>query len=232
MNADERAQVRLILDTLAERATAAYREKLDAAYGTFSAKGMLQSGNTIRVGVRLMGESAEQLVKDSVDQVSPISMGTDAFAMISETLELFLSSLGQLIDGIVKMAGGAQRGASVQTAAVTLFDEMATRVRKQLELHRFTFMRASSPIQITPRAAGATPPAPKAKGGRPPAEFWDDMWAAIAAQLYDGTLKPTKQVHIEKAMSDWISGHGHDAGTTTIRGRARRLWDAISTDRD
>jgi hypothetical protein len=84
------------------------------------------------------------------------------------------------------------------------------------------------------RQFGATvspPPPPVAKkGGRPPAQWWDDLWIDIARQLYAGDLKPDNQAVIEKAMLDWLVANGHEAGETTIRRRARRLFEAVSRE--
>ena len=33
------------------------------------------------------------------------------------------------------------------------------------------------------------------------------MWAAIAANLYNGDLKPKTQADIERAMADWIAAN-------------------------
>ena len=68
---------------------------------------------------------------------------------------------------------------------------------------------------------------PAKPGGRPPAAFWDDLWAAIAVALYVGELVPKTQADIEGAMADWLEGNGHSAAESTIRARARRLWDGI-----
>ncbi|MET4323713.1 hypothetical protein [Bradyrhizobium sp. RT5a] len=68
------------------------------------------------------------------------------------------------------------------------------------------------------------------KGRRPPADWWDDLWIEIARQLYVGDLKPKRQADIENAMSDWLSRRGSGAATSTIRERARRLWQVIKDE--
>jgi hypothetical protein len=75
--------------------------------------------------------------------------------------------------------------------------------------------------------ADSPPTRDKNTGGRPPKPFWDDMWAAICASIYHNELMPTKQVEIESAMSDWIVANGHEAGTTQIRDKARKLFNLI-----
>jgi hypothetical protein len=232
MNAAERAQVRLILETLSELASAGYREKLEQIHAAAAAKGMSRDSSLINDAMRAMEEVARQLVKDSVDQVAPVSMSIAAFAMLSETVELHLTSLRPFVDRVVAMVAGSQPDDRLLQANAKMFDELASRVKRQLELHRFTFTRASSPILALNATAAPIAQKAQAKGGRPPAEFWDDMWAAIAAMLYDGSLQPKSQATIEKAMSDWIIAHGWDAGTTSVRARARRLWTAIESSDD
>lgn len=68
------------------------------------------------------------------------------------------------------------------------------------------------------------------KRGRPPAKWWDDMWVAIAIQLFEGALQPKLQVDIENAMQEWIIANDKTAATSTVRKRARKLWDALSID--
>jgi hypothetical protein len=109
-----------------------------------------------------------------------------------------------------------------------------------LEAFNVSFLRADIETLIpagTPAAAEVpAAPAPAsaadaqstpAKGGRYPADFWDELWVEIARQLYEGDLKPKKQADIEKAMMDWLAARGEAPGVTTIRERARKLWQAI-----
>lgn len=70
---------------------------------------------------------------------------------------------------------------------------------------------------------------PKAKGGAPRKEFWDDLWIAIFAQLWDGKLKPTTQSDIERAMLDWAERRGEKLGETTVKKPAQKLFKAYKT---
>lgn len=82
-----------------------------------------------------------------------------------------------------------------------------------------------APAVITPLQ---TPSAPVGQPGRLPAEWWDELWIEMCRSLYVGDLKPQKQADLEKAMSDWIVSKGESAATSTVRARARKLWQAIS----
>jgi len=68
------------------------------------------------------------------------------------------------------------------------------------------------------------------KAGRPSAQWWEDMWIEIARQLYAGDLDHHSQAALEKAMHDWIAANGHDAGESTVRRRAQRLFQALNRE--
>jgi hypothetical protein len=71
-------------------------------------------------------------------------------------------------------------------------------------------------------------PQTKHAGGRPPKPFWEQLWAAIAAQIYNGDWKPDKQSDIEKAMHNWLALNEESAGETVVRAKAKLLWDALN----
>jgi hypothetical protein len=56
------------------------------------------------------------------------------------------------------------------------------------------------------------------------------MWVAMTVAIYDGSLVPKSQADIERAMLEWIETHGHSAVVSTVRERARRLWDGLAAD--
>lgn len=93
------------------------------------------------------------------------------------------------------------------------------------------FTAIAAPPPATTASTSATAPTSttaKHAGGAPKKEFWDDLWAAIAAKLYNGDLKPTKQADIEKAMLDWATANTKDGlSEATARTRASKLWKLI-----
>ena len=99
-----------------------------------------------------------------------------------------------------------------------------------VHLRAFGVIFARADIEKLLPAADATPvaevAAPPAKGGRPPIGFWDDLWIDIFGRIYLGDFKPQTQAEIEKAMSQWAIDQNQSAGETTIRDRARKLWNA------
>ena len=231
MDSAARTQIRLILENADDLARTALRSRIEAIYADHSARGLLRSGVTVKVCVRAMEENANGLITRNIDQVSSVAKDTEAFAMIGEATQLFLTFLTNELDDVVAMAtGGIGNPAifdSIDGAAKKHLSEATKRLLRQLELHRFSFIVPSPLPSQTLLQSLPAPPVPKGKGGRIPAAFWDDLWAFIANALYQGDLKPKRQADIEKAMAEWIAANGLDAASSTIRGRARRLWDLI-----
>ena len=145
------------------------------------------------------------------------------------------SAIGDLLEffaidaTIIQMAGGRSHGEpvpSIENAANELFDQLQSKIETKLEILAFNFNGAGDPVASQPSPQSAKP----TKSARPPASFWDDMWASIAGELYAGTLNPRTQAEVERAMLTWIEGHGFSAATSTVRARARRLWDRLQID--
>ncbi len=65
------------------------------------------------------------------------------------------------------------------------------------------------------------------KRGRPPKEWWDDLWTAMFRKIHFGELTPKRQADLENAMHDWLAEHGHEASERTVRGAARKLFEAL-----
>lgn len=87
-------------------------------------------------------------------------------------------------------------------------------------------------VQFDGRGLDILDPAPQparvtGTAGRPPAGWWEDLIVDVFAKIYWGDLKPMQQSHIEAAMQEWISTKGWSASSSTVRKRARKLWDAI-----
>ncbi len=83
-----------------------------------------------------------------------------------------------------------------------------------------------STVDGPPSALAGTTPA-----GRPPATFWDDLWVAMAIQLYNGDLQPDRLAEVERAMHDWLSSKGLGAAEMTVRTRARKLFRAYEAEK-
>jgi hypothetical protein len=228
------------LEYLTEVATREIAERQSAIIADHSAKGLLQSGATIRRVIRAAEEVGAQLVSDSVERVSLITKSDDAFGQLTASFDTFWASLAAILQQTVNVASGRhpldlQEDATYR-AADKLFAKSRALVRKKLELSRHSFAGqspaavklASERTAIQEPATTDTRAAIAKKGGRPPAEFWDDLWATIAVALYSGDLKPRTQADIQRAMTDWIESKGHSAADSTIKARARRLWDRIA----
>jgi hypothetical protein len=92
-------------------------------------------------------------------------------------------------------------------------------------------LQALYPSVRQPTAPSDSSPDPRqTPGGRPPASFWDDLWCSVWGQIYRGDLKPKLQADVEKAMLEWASAHGHEPSHSTIRSRARKLFQALQDE--
>jgi hypothetical protein len=231
METAARDQVRLILDDLTSNSAKAFSDRVAAIYSDHAAKGRLQSGATVRVALRAAEDISGDLLSRVIDQISPIAKDVEAFAMISESFDGHLSRVALTMDGVASKASGSPpnltRPDSVLLATRREFEALRTRLIRRLEIHRFTFAQPSKPLSSPRGISDPKVTISHRKGGRPPAEFWDDMWAAIATALYLGELKPKSQADVQRAMSEWIDGNGYSAADSTVKGRARRLWHLI-----
>ena len=199
----------------------------------------MQSGGTIRAVIRVMEETGAAFLTESIEQVSAVAQDVEAFAALQASFDDFWNLLASELKSTVNIASGRHvtddRSDSTSRAAALLFQKSRGLVRQKLELCRFAFTRASpaepsehARSNESPKSASAvTSPS---KGGRPIAQHWDDMWAATAVALFTGDLKPKTQADIEAAMLTWLEANGFTAANSTVRGRARRLWDRLQAE--
>lgn len=109
--------------------------------------------------------------------------------------------------------------------------EKAPAAAPDIEMPRMVAPSAKE-LQKAIESPRSSPKPEKQPGGRPLKEFWDDLWAAMAAALYDGSLIPDKQATIEKAMLDWAALNGHELSQQSARSRARKLFALVKKDKN
>jgi hypothetical protein len=232
----ERNQVRLILEHLTSETLRMTENAQKAMHAEHSAKRLLQSGNTVRRAVDIIEDHAAKYVEQAVDQTSAVAQDIDAFNVIAACLTALFRGFEPHVQSAVRLAtvGDAPKFQSVAVAGEKLFAEMRSRVFKQLEIHRFSFVRPTkgdlAAKGIRTEAVTAAPPQPSDKknpGGKPLAAHWDAMWAAIAAKLWNGDLEPKSQKDIKEAIFDWFNKAGIEIGDTAVTQRARQLWQAM-----
>jgi len=224
VNPQERAQIRLILEHNLDLNQNEFRKRVKALQISNASKGLLRSGATIKAAIRVMEELATAFVKDCTDHVIAVSRDPDAFKLIQETLTELQNFLRSELDPIICLATGhtreSRQSGSAYRESDRLFADQEMRTKRQLELHRFSFVsRLTVPTAIQPPQIER-----KNAGGRPLGRHWDEMWASIAVMLYIGDLKAETQADIERAMKDWFAQKDLDVGDTPVRDRARMLW--------
>ena len=225
MDDRQREQVRLITAHQVSLANREVDARVRAIFAEHAAKGRLHSGATIKIVVRAVGEITAKLLATVVPQVHDVSATLEAYEAVTSAIgECLDASLAKLPNVIFVASGESfQPGnESVRNAAMALFNEMRADIESDLAIKAFEF------TQTGPAAVRGLPDTARNKGGTPGHEFWDDMWAAIAFALYDGDLMPKSQADVERAMTNWIEDRGKSAAVSTVRKRARLLWDRIA----
>lgn len=228
MDDRERERIRLIAAHEGSLVSRTLKERLEAVIADHAAHGRLHSGATIKVSVRAMQTVADAFLDNIAGKIRGVVQSPGSFALLSEGMMDFLNECGSEMPRILKLARGGRTVAendSIGLAGMALFNQMRAEVDARLAILAYEFEEL--PITAIQSPAPQVATNPSKVGGRPPAAFWDDLWAAIAADLYLGRLFPKSQADIERAMADWLDANGHGAAESTIRARARRLWDRI-----
>ena len=106
MDTIERAQVRLLLEYLSSEYEAKSDEQQKAMHADHAARGMLQSGATVRESLRIVETAASNYVKAIVAAVSDVSQDSEAFRMIATDATLLLRTLQVSVDQAVTLSSG------------------------------------------------------------------------------------------------------------------------------
>lgn len=196
------------------------KERLKAIYASHSARGLLRSGATIKASIRQMEEALRDSMTGLLEDVSAVSRCNDAFAKVDEAVQAMVASFGKELPEVTRMSG-QQPGSSAASAALGLYYTMKSDIDADLIIARHGFVSGEA------RAPEAQAQPVKNKGGKPLAAHWDEMWATIAVQLWNGDLKPTTQADIKRVMLDWFTAREIEVGDTAVTERARHLWRLI-----
>lgn len=233
MHAEVRSHIRLALATLHEQVLRGLKEHLESLYSQFGAGNRLHSEAMLRAAIRKIEDHGRQFVTSAVDRISGVDRSLAAFTMIEDGFAGFVSVLEAEAEAVADTATGEQGSAAHKSNIAKLstegFREVRRRLESQLALHRLPFIMTlgNPPVVQNSSLAEQQPSATtKNKGGRPLADHWDEMWADIAVRLWTG-WDPKTQADVEREMHEWLAAHDLDAGDTTVRARARKLWDKM-----
>jgi hypothetical protein len=229
MNDREHKQVGLITSQELSVVVRLINETIRGVFADHSAKGLLHSGVTVKVSVKSMEQIADIFLRDLLLKVKAVTVDQDAFSILAKAVGDCLEACEAQMPIVTRMASGKMQGArdeSIESAAAALFNQMRADVEARLAIAAFDFDTLPKTDALSANISSTKKLAKK--GGRPTSEFWDDMWAGIAVALYNGHLAPKSQADVERAMIERIEALGFSAAESTIRGRARRLWDRLS----
>lgn len=93
---------------------------------------------------------------------------------------------------------------------------------EQIAAIRAASLRAAVSAQPGPVVAP-----PVRAGGRPRKDYWEDLIIEMARQIYEAEISPKLQADLERAMLDWIVMNGHKGDESSVRPRAKKLFDAL-----
>jgi hypothetical protein len=224
MNDRQREQIGRIISLASNGSRTVLGMALQRVYTDHAKAGRLDSGATILVAISEVERATDLLLSELVSKVAAVSRTPAAFAEVESGMRRWLRDCDDELKEIVRTASGIRLQDKSSTAfglGKERLQKVKDTVEQRLEVERYDFEQAGQPLSFERES-------PKRLGGRPPAEFWDDLWAYIGASLYNGDLSPKNQADIEKAMAEWIDAQGHSAATSTVRSRARRLWDRLA----
>lgn len=223
----ERAQIRLLLEHLGIEVRQKLQEQNKAMHADHAARGILKSGSTIKASLRIAEELATALVQKSFDAAAGVAQDIDAFNMVLTDVTIFFRDIEVTVKKAVSFSSNGPSSASRE--ADRLFLELKQKILRLVETQRFAFTRPapSSLASRAPTSLSTLANSRQNKGGAPLAAHWDEMWAAIAVQLWEGDLKPTRQKDISDAMFAWLDERELDAGKTAVTDRARTLWQLL-----
>jgi hypothetical protein len=232
MDERQRAQADLIIAHELDLAARAVDQGARSVYAAHSAKGCLGSGSTVTVVNQVIGKESVSLLRNLLRKVGAIAMCPRAISLIEIAIEKHFVAMEKNVLDSARMASRRPQGdptPSVLKAGQSLLQQVRADIAAEIEIERFAFNQpdpvALPIVQI--QATGKTAKPTKNVGGKPLAPHWDDMWAEIAVQLWNGDLQPRRQSDITKAMADWFAEQGIEVGGTSITERARALWRRI-----
>lgn len=200
-----------------------------ALYAKLSARSALQSGATVKESLRLIEGFANKYLDQAIELVGKVVKDEDAFGLVAAHLAAtFRTFEAHNATAARHACGGPSRNPlpEVINAADAQFAEVRDLIFQRLQIEKFEFMGAKQDTAKAKKSQIAKNP-----GGKPLAKHWDEMWAAIAAQLWNGDIDPRTQADLKRAMFDWLNAAGVDVGDTAVTQRARQLWQAMQAIR-
>lgn len=81
-------------------------------------------------------------------------------------------------------------------------------------------------VPTGPSGAGPALRQPDPRGA-PPKTIFEDALLAVAHKWHLGDFKPSRQADVQRELEQWLSDHGAGVGTTSVKERAKKLWNTF-----
>lgn len=224
-------QIALILEHESERAFREAHDSDQSMLAQHSAKGVLQSGGTVKRAIKICSEIAHRVLDDLLASIGKVDKSQEAFDLLRQGFEAFLARLEQeellYVARVSSGRGRKEPDANLWEATLREFAVHKVELARRLDLASFDF-RSAPKMELEAVANDRNLKLrAKNKGGKPLAKHWDAMWAAMAVELWTGGLDPKSQADIKAAMFNWFNEAEIDVGDTALTQRARQLWQAM-----
>src|SRR6185503_826149 len=121
--------------------------------------------------------------------------------------------------------GSRSRIPLLANGPVSYFGVRFERLGIDLIVERAYDLKRETPVLRLPSAQKNL----KRRGPKPKA-FWAQMIEDIKASISTGELRALCQADIERAMAAWLVEHDEDAGESTIRNYARKVWEGVGNE--
>ena len=222
MNASEHEQLGRLTARMIKRSSEDLDTRLRQLYTEHGAKGILGSSSPIKAAVRIMSAVGSEQMASLLDEVGKVSRTEEAFELIQTAITEMLDGFERELPNVIKKATRGGEMGSVGSAALQLFYEVKSDLGADLLIARHGFLLPSPDIRKKARSDRVGKLA-----GRLPADWWDDLWLEIFRQIHLGDLKPKSQADIVRAMQQWLSDHEVETGDSTLKPRARKLFNML-----
>lgn len=222
MNASEQEQLGRLTARMIKQSSEDLDARLRQLYAEHGAKGILGSGSTIKAAVRIMGDVGSERMASLLDDAGKVSRTEETFELIQAAITEMLNGFGKELPNAIKKATRGGEMGSVGSAALQLFYDVKSDLGADLLIARHGFLIPSPDTRKEARSDRVSKLA-----GRLPADWWDDLWLEIFRQIHLGDLKPKSQADIVRAMQQWLSDHDVETGDSTLKPRARKLFNML-----
>lgn len=217
MVSDTNSHISRPVSNVVARARQIFETRLSETLVRYNGSEKLSRVAVERSTIEIMEVITSDTFHNLVGETSRDGPSESAYDEISKVILAVLDDFGRDLVGLASRLSGAAKSPVRVSDLLGSYREMRSEVESKLVLSRQEFLAGRlSSSDPSKRAVN--------RGGKPLAKHWDEVWAQIAFQLWNGDLKPESQADIKRAMFAWFNAREIEVGDTAVTQRARQLW--------